>query len=107
MLASLAGFGRTSRTGSTSLELVQDLIVAGLGVGLLPRGRPSLRGVSVVRLRDPEVRLRAYAVTRRGRGTGRRCRRSPTGWSPAEHAQPRSTFSIGLPLASSSTSLSR
>ena len=44
-----------------------DLVVAGRGVGLLPRGRASRRGVSVVRLRDPSLFLRAYAVTRRGR----------------------------------------
>ena len=33
---------------------------------MLPRGRASRRGVSVMRLRDG-VHLRAYAVTRRGR----------------------------------------
>jgi DNA-binding transcriptional LysR family regulator len=50
-----------------SLELVQDLIAGGLGVGLLPAG-PSLRaGVAVVPLAEPEARLRAYAVVRRGR----------------------------------------
>jgi hypothetical protein len=38
-------------------------------VALLPRGRASRRGVSVLRLRDPSVALRAYAVVRRGRGT--------------------------------------
>jgi DNA-binding transcriptional LysR family regulator len=52
-----------------SLELVDDLVVAGSGVALLPRGRASRRGVSVLRLRDPSVALRAYAVVRRGRGT--------------------------------------
>ena len=50
-----------------SLELVDDLIVAGLGVGLLPLGRTSRRGVTVRPLRDPPVTLRGYAVTRRGR----------------------------------------
>jgi len=71
-LASRAGFIPRIVHRIDSLELVDDLVVAGRGVGLLPRGRPSRRGVSVVRLRDPEVRLRAYAVTRRGRG----------GWPP-------------------------
>lgn len=66
-LASRAGFVPRVVHRIDSLELVDDLIVAGRGVGLLPRGRTSRRGVSVVRLRDPEVRLRAYAVTRRGR----------------------------------------
>ncbi|HEU4337591.1 MAG TPA: LysR family transcriptional regulator [Nocardioides sp.] len=71
-LASRAGFIPRIVHRIDSLELVDDLVVAGRGVGLLPRGRASRRGVSVVRLRDPEVRLRAYAVTRRGRG----------GWPP-------------------------
>ncbi len=71
-LASRAGFVPHVVHRIDSLELVDDLVVAGRGVALLPRGRASRRGVSVVRLRDPEVRLRAYAVTRRGRG----------GWPP-------------------------
>lgn len=66
-LASRAGFVPRVVHRIDSLELVDDLVVAGRGVGLLPRGRTSRRGVSVVRLRDPQVRLRAYAVTRRGR----------------------------------------
>ena len=49
------------------LELVEDLIVAGLGVALLPRHRRTGRGVRVLPLADPVVSLRAYAVTRRGR----------------------------------------
>jgi DNA-binding transcriptional LysR family regulator len=71
-LASRAGFVPHVVHRIDSLELVDDLVVAGRGVALLPRGRASRRGVSVVRLRDPEVRMRAYAVTRRGRG----------GWPP-------------------------
>jgi DNA-binding transcriptional LysR family regulator len=71
-LTSRAGFVPHVVHRIDSLELVDDLVVAGRGVALLPRGRASRRGVSVVRLRDPEVRLRAYAVTRRGRG----------GWPP-------------------------
>ena len=73
-LASRAGFVPHVVHRIDSLELVDDLVVAGRGVALLPRGRSSRRGVSVVRLRDPEVRLRAYAVTRRGRG----------GWPPLQ-----------------------
>ncbi len=64
-LASLAGVtlpGLWHRIDS--LELVADLVVAGLGVGLLPLGRT--RGVRVLPL-DPPVVLRAYAATRRGR----------------------------------------
>ncbi|NUR77579.1 MAG: LysR family transcriptional regulator, partial [Thermoleophilia bacterium] len=50
-----------------SLELVQDLVVAGLGVGLLPADGPVAAGVQLVALRRPDVALRCYAVTRRGR----------------------------------------
>jgi DNA-binding transcriptional LysR family regulator len=50
-----------------SLELVQDLVAAGLGVALLPADQPVRAGVTVLPLADPEVRLRAYAVVRRGR----------------------------------------
>jgi DNA-binding transcriptional LysR family regulator len=66
-VASRAGFVPRVVHRIDSLELVDDLVVAGRGVALLPRGRASRRGVSVLRLTDPAVRLRAYAVTRRGR----------------------------------------
>jgi DNA-binding transcriptional LysR family regulator len=66
-LASRAGFTPRVVHRIDSLELVDDLVVAGRGVGLLPRGRASRRGVSVVRLRQPSLFLRAHAVTRRGR----------------------------------------
>jgi len=68
-LASMAGFRPRITHQADSLELVQDLVVAGLGVGLLPADQPTRRGVALRRLRDPEVRLRGYAVTRRGRAT--------------------------------------
>ena len=42
------------------------MILAGLGVGLLPAARPAARGVTLRRLRQPEVTQRCYAVTRRG-----------------------------------------
>ncbi|MGZ8803385.1 MAG: LysR family transcriptional regulator [Mycobacterium sp.] len=66
-LASLAGFTPTIAHQIDSLDLVEDLIVAGFGVGLLPIGRPTGPGVTVLPLRDPDVTLTAYAVTRRGR----------------------------------------
>jgi DNA-binding transcriptional LysR family regulator len=66
-VASLAGFQPRIVHRADSLELVQDMIVAGLGVGLLPARQPTARGVALLRLRSPEVTLRAYAVTRRGR----------------------------------------
>jgi DNA-binding transcriptional LysR family regulator len=66
-VASQAGFVPRVVHRADSLELVEDLIVAGLGVGLLPESRPPAAGVRVLRLRDPGVALRAYAVARRGR----------------------------------------
>jgi DNA-binding transcriptional LysR family regulator len=66
-LASIAGATPRIVHQADSLALVQDLIVAGLGVGLLPADRPTIAGVRLVPLSDPGVRLRAYAVTRRGR----------------------------------------
>jgi hypothetical protein len=38
-----------------------------MGVGLLPADRPLRPGVAMLPLTGPEVRLRAYAHTRRGR----------------------------------------
>ncbi|MDY6995080.1 MAG: LysR family transcriptional regulator [Actinomycetota bacterium] len=66
-LAALAGFTPTIGHQIDSLDLVEDLIVAGFGVGLLPLDRPTANGVTVLPLTDPEVTLTAYAVTRRGR----------------------------------------
>ena len=66
-LASLGGFTPTIAHQIDSLDLVEDLIVAGFGVGLLPLGRPTGPGVTVLPLQEPEVILTAYAVTRRGR----------------------------------------
>ncbi len=66
-LASLAGFTPRVVHRIDALDLVDDLILAGRGVALLPRGRAPRRGVTVRPLGEPRVRLRAYAVTRRGR----------------------------------------
>ena len=66
-LASLAGFAPRIAHEIDSLDLVEDLIEAGFGVGLLPIGRPTSRGVKVLPLYEPEAVLTAYAVTRRGR----------------------------------------
>lgn len=66
-LASMAGFTPKVVHRVDSLELVDELIVAGLGVALLPRGRASRRGVTVRPLKDPQALLRAYAVVRPGR----------------------------------------
>jgi DNA-binding transcriptional LysR family regulator len=66
LVASLAGFQPRITHSADSLELLQEMILAGLGVGLLPTARPSARGVTLRRLRRPEVTVRSYAVTRRG-----------------------------------------
>ncbi|MFI7607460.1 LysR family transcriptional regulator [Micromonospora sp. NPDC049366] len=71
-VASMADFVPRVEHHADSLELVQDMIVAGLGVGLLPADQPTLPGVRLLPLTGPEVRLRSYAVTRRGR----------SGWPP-------------------------
>ncbi|UWZ59756.1 LysR family transcriptional regulator [Dactylosporangium aurantiacum] len=66
-VASMAGYTPRIAHRADSLELLQDLIVAGLGVGLLPADQPTAAGVALAPLRRPDVRLRAFAVTRRGR----------------------------------------
>lgn len=67
-LASMAGFAPVIAHRVDSLELVSDLIRAGLGVGLLPLDQPTHPGVAVVPLHDPAVTLRAFTAIRRGRG---------------------------------------
>src|SRR5262249_29174284 len=62
LVASLAGFEPRITQRADSLDLVRDMIVAGLGVALLPATGPPARGVTVRRLRQPEVILRSYAV---------------------------------------------
>ncbi|GAA3217147.1 LysR family transcriptional regulator [Dactylosporangium siamense] len=66
-LASMAGYAPRITHRADSLDLIQDLIVAGLGVGLLPADQPTIDGVALVPLRRPDVLMRAFAVTRLGR----------------------------------------
>ncbi|MGE0219825.1 LysR family transcriptional regulator [Mycolicibacterium sp.] len=87
-LASLAGFTPTIAHQIDSLDLVEDLIIAGFGVGLLPMGRPTAAGVKVLPLHDPDVTMTAYAVTRRGR----------TDWSPLRAVLDRMRPTPGQPL---------
>jgi DNA-binding transcriptional LysR family regulator len=68
-IASLAGFEPRIAHRVDSLELVQDLIVAGLGIGLLPVDGRLVAGVRLLALDRPEAALRSYAVTRPGRET--------------------------------------
>jgi DNA-binding transcriptional LysR family regulator len=68
-LAALAGFTPRIAHQIDSLELVEDLVRARYGVGLLPLDRPTGVGVKVLPLAGPEVILTAYAATRIGRST--------------------------------------
>ncbi|MGV8968741.1 MAG: LysR family transcriptional regulator [Cellulomonas sp.] len=68
-VAARAGFTPKIGHRADSLELVSDLIAAGLGVGLLPSARAPHPGVVLLGLTDPEVILRAFAVTNLGRET--------------------------------------
>ncbi|MDH6279929.1 DNA-binding transcriptional LysR family regulator [Rhodococcus sp. LBL1] len=68
ILASMAGFTPRITHHIDSLELIDDLIAAGHGVGLLPLERARQHpDVQVRRVGDFEVILRTYAVIRRGR----------------------------------------
>lgn len=66
-IASMANFQPVRQHESDSLELVEDLILAGPGVGLLPLDRPVQAGLSILPLANPDVGLRAFARTRQGR----------------------------------------
>lgn len=68
-IASLAGFTPRVTHRADSLELVQDMIRAGLGVGLLPLRLPADPGIRILPLADPGLTLRSYAVTRAGRSS--------------------------------------
>jgi DNA-binding transcriptional LysR family regulator len=66
-IASMAGFEPAIAHHIDSLELVQELIVAGFGVGLLPADQKPMPGVTLIPVRDPDVTLRSYVAIRRGR----------------------------------------
>ncbi len=68
-LASLGGADARITHRADSLDLVQDLITAGLGVALLPADHPVRTGVHLLALAGPDVVMRAYALTRRGSGS--------------------------------------
>jgi DNA-binding transcriptional LysR family regulator len=66
-LAAMAGFTPRIVHQIDSLDLVEDLILDGYGVGLLPINRPTRNGITILTLTDPSTILTAYTVTRRGR----------------------------------------
>ena len=64
-VASMAGFTPRITHQADSLEVVQDMITAGLGVvGLLPAGQAASPRVRLIPLDGPQVELRAYAAAR-------------------------------------------
>lgn len=65
-IGAMADFEPLLTHTADSLDLVEDLIVAGLGVGLLPAAKPTRAEVRLLPLTDPCVTLRAFTVTRRG-----------------------------------------
>jgi DNA-binding transcriptional LysR family regulator len=65
-LASMAGFTPRITHQTDSLDLLQEMIAAGLGVGLLPAGYPTHPEVRFLPLAAPDVERRAYAVARHG-----------------------------------------
>lgn len=67
MLGSMAGFTPRITHQADGLELVQDMIAAGLGVALLPVETTAVAGVRIVPLTKPDVVLRAFAAARHGR----------------------------------------
>jgi DNA-binding transcriptional LysR family regulator len=67
LIAAMAGFEPEFAHEADSLDLVEDLILAGLGIGLLPADRPARPGITRLPLRDPGLNLRAFADTVRGR----------------------------------------
>jgi DNA-binding transcriptional LysR family regulator len=66
-LAAMAGFTPRITHRTDSLDLLQDMVTAGLGVGLLPAGYPIQPTVRFLPLAAPDVERRAYAVARHGR----------------------------------------
>lgn len=67
LLSAMAGFEPEFAHEADSLDLVEDLILAGLGIGLLPVDRPARAGITLLALSDPGLNLRAFADTARGR----------------------------------------
>ena len=68
-LSSIAGFTPRITHKADSLDVVQEMITAGLGVALLPLDIAAAPAVRIVPLTSPDVVLRAYAAARHGRLT--------------------------------------
>ncbi len=68
-LAAMADFTLKITHRADSLDLVEDLIGAGLGIGLLPADRKTPPSVRLLPLTNPPVLLRANLLNRRGQQT--------------------------------------
>jgi DNA-binding transcriptional LysR family regulator len=67
VIASMAGFEPRVDHLADSLDLVEELVLAGLGVGLLPVDRHGRAGLTILPLRQPAATNRTYVWTRQGR----------------------------------------
>jgi DNA-binding transcriptional LysR family regulator len=65
-VASMAGYEPRIAHRADSLDLVQDMIIAGLGVALLPADHAVPPGIRLLPLTEPDITLRSFARTRRG-----------------------------------------
>ncbi|MDP9166673.1 MAG: LysR family transcriptional regulator [Actinomycetota bacterium] len=88
-LAALAGFTPRIAHQIDSLDLVEDLILNGYGVGLLPVNRPVRAGIAVLAIEEPAVLMTAYAATRRGRENWAPLRLILDGLRPGRSSLPR------------------
>lgn len=66
ILAAMGEFEPDVAHRADGLDLVEDLITTGNGVGLLPADGPVAAGIRRLPLERPAALLRAFAVTRRG-----------------------------------------
>ncbi|BDX31824.1 LysR family transcriptional regulator [Mycobacterium antarcticum] len=91
-LAALAGFTPHIAHQIDSLDLVEDLIIAGYGVGLLPLDRSVRDGVTVLPIAEPAVVMTTYAATRRGRANWPPLRLILDGLGPGEDVLPHTSW---------------
>jgi DNA-binding transcriptional LysR family regulator len=66
-LGSMAGFTPRITHRADGLDLVHEMIAAGLGVALLPLGTAAIPTVRIVPLTSPDVVVRTFAAARHGR----------------------------------------
>ena len=88
-LAAMSGFTPHITHQIDSLDLVEDLILAGYGVGLLPVNRPVRDGIAVLPIAEPTIIMTAYAATRRGRANWPPLRLVLDGLRPRKAALPQ------------------